>query len=276
MNEKEAAGKLFNNSWRVQMKNKLTLMFLMLIAMILMMEGSVFAVTIKSCTCGATTTKIKYSTWDPNETTYHGKRYVCASCGTYLSAIWKEAHNFGYTSAGESGHKQNRCACGYYNTSTTVLPHNYVAYTPISLEQCQSNCKSCGYITVEDHNFVNDVCTKCGLRRGQEVTIFELPEKNAGYYYGIENTGSEAMEVTIELFGRLTDDSKKGRKLTFTDSIPAGTTRYYTIILNWSITVKPLFFGYIDAGSTSGNTLAIVAGYGVDDTASSMTKRIDL
>ena len=252
------------------MKNKLTLMFLMLIAMILMMEGSVFALNCYKC--GSTYECKGVTEYNDNTHTY---LYICPGCAnTYYTSA---AHSYtGCTSKGSAGHVQNRCACGKYNTSTTVLPHNYVAYTPISLEQCQSNCKSCGYITVEDHNFVNDVCTKCGLRRGQEVTIFELPEKNAGYYYGIENTGSEAMEVTIELFGRLTDDSKKGRKLTFTDSIPAGTTRYYTIILNWNITVKPLFFGYIDAGSTSGNTLAIVAGYGVDDTASSMTKRIDL
>ena len=256
------------------MKNKLTLMFLMLIVMTLLIGGKVFAVTItKKCEKCQTNTYVIVIT-QYNDTS-HNYQYSCSGCGRWGNTRVQHSYT-GYTSAGESGHKLNRCVCGYYRSTANVLPHNYVAYTPISLEQCQSNCKSCGYITVEDHNFVNDVCTKCGLRRGQEVTIFELQKKNAGYYYGIENTGSEAMEVTIELFGRLTDDSKKGRKLTFTDSIPAGTTRYYTIILNWNITVKPLFFGYIDAGSTSGNTLAIVAGYGVDDTASSMTKRIDL
>ena len=119
MNEKVAAGKLFseytndervNNSWRVPMKKKIVLMFLMLISMILIMGGNdSYAITRRCQNCGATVTGY-YADYNDSS---HTAEFEC-DCGWTDREFY--SHQWGYHAQG-STYPETRCGYKKCNVS---------------------------------------------------------------------------------------------------------------------------------------------------------------
>ena len=220
--------------------------------MILLIGRKAFAANylLTHASCGQTAmTTSKYDT-SANSSVYHIRRYYCGSCGRPVK-VENESHTFSsYTSAGASGHYKNKCwACGYKKSGTDLLSHTYTVTTEIGVTKYK--CSDCGYYYYES---------------GSEIIV---PTSETSYYYKLTNPSqTQSMSVDIELRSPTTaSTARKGTLITYTDTIPAGTTRTYIYYLApkgtlTSYSMHPIaVFGYVDGDNTVGTLLAVAAPY---------------
>ena len=221
MNEKEAAGKSFNCSrgrrlrrpvksnvaqkkrmaikrkmpqtvvnaqnWRVPMKKKIGLMFLMLISLILVMGGTAFAVTCPVCGSSAVEMTGSYSS------TKHS--YYChTSMETfYEDHKWKGWANYPDKS---TTHHRNYCSvCNHYESE----PHTYGDWSVTTAATCTTE-------GVQTHS-----CTVCGATESEPISA-------VGHSW---NSGTVTTSPTCTTAGVRTYTCTRNSSHTYTETISA-------------------------------------------------------
>ncbi len=256
-----------DNNWGIQMKNKvLTGFFIILIMLFTILTGgnSVNAATDVKYTApckthsGYTATTI-YTNYGAGNM-FHGVVQWCDYNGYTTHGSGGEKHSV-YTvySSGADGHDKV-CRCGLELVSDEA--HKFV-YTPVNSEQCKGDCTVCSYNYLQNHNFVNNICTYCGYDNSGPHPI----DGEGGKYLAVKNEQSTSITASITVRGVVRSETANGRMLSFKDEIPAGVTRVYIYYIQTFSIGRTIFLGYYDiAGSTAGTngTLAIVAPYSSD------------
>ena len=231
------------------MKKVIIGMFFILIT-ILYSVGTVYAADCPQCDAGyhgrCGTGRIFVS----RGASGHDEKCCCGASTLYANM----KHIVRYYSKIDSTYHGSVCRCGYVMDSK--IPHN-ISYVPISITQCRGNCKQCEYTFTQDHNFVDDVCTYCGLEVDEIIEIDDEGNK----YLAVKNDNDSPKTVSIVMKGVVKSELGEGRTLTFTDEVPANTVRVY---INYRMSAsigEVMFLGYYDLeGETAGNngTLAII------------------
>ena len=264
MNEKEAAGKSFtdctndervNNFWRVQMKKSLVWSLMLILICIGVFGFAPSAEAVDTCPeCGGTNWVKGYVSIDNSR----HSTYKCSKDGT-ARTYYTEAHYVYYYVNRNNGTHNGICICG--KVMSTGLSHTWGSYIQISNTQCRRTCTatSCGATQTVNHNFVDGICSYCGASNASKM-VSGKPTSEVPLYYKLENTSTNAVTVTVELFGPkvFSSASNPARKISFTDSVPAGTIRYYFVYTRGSGSSRRISFGYKDSTETTGHTLAII------------------
>ena len=112
-------------------------------------------------------------------TTHVAKRY-CGTCNAVYSKT-TESHYRSTHKANTDG-KTHTVICACKKEYITDEAHVYGNWVAINSKQCQRTCtkKGCNYPQVEDHNFVDGECTKCGWKENVIVAITDTADKE--YY----------------------------------------------------------------------------------------------
>lgn len=176
--------------------------------------------------------------------------YRCPNCG-WLDHYHDE-HTHSYilaTSAGSAGHYVDRCACGDRKSGATLQNHTFT--TSIQMGVTRYDCSVCKYYYFEG---------------GSQIVV---PNERKAYYYKIANPSSvSSMNIDIELRSPTQESAAvTGNVLSYTDNIPAGTTRTYIYYLTSSsdisgYSMNPIaVLGYVDGDGTTGNMLMIASPY---------------
>ncbi len=247
------------------MKNK-AMLFSMILIIATIIIG--FGGRVEAATCGACNRPLVV-TYSDITSSSHQVNYTCGKCN--VTAVTLEGHYPAFfENLGASGHKRT-CVCGYVMSSSS--PHSMV-YVAKNDTECQGDCKYCAYQIIQNHNFVDDICTYCGYEKGYISPISDKSDDETEICI-VKNERSTALTVTITATGISKSDSGTPRQLKFTDSIPAGVTRAY-IHYKTDFTSAPIYVGYYDiSGSTAGasGTLAMIGMY--DSLNSDANSRLD-
>lgn len=242
-------------SWRVPMKKNIILSLMLIMICFMVCGIAPVSEAIETCPqCGGTEWKKGYVKIDDSR----HSTYVCSKDNTPRSSYTESHYIYYYSNQNDSTHN-GICICG--KVMATGVTHTWSQYIQISNTQCQRRCTatSCGATQTVNHNFVDGICSYCGASNASKM-VSGTPTSEVPLYYRLENTSTNAVTVTVELFGPkvFSSASNPARKISFTDSVPAGTIRYYFVYTRGSGSSRRISFGYKDSTETTGHTLAII------------------
>ena len=174
MNEKEAAGKLFsectndervNNSWRVPMKKKINLIFILTLLFISI--GTI--VRAAYCSSCGQSAGVTYQSTSAGSSGHYTQ--ICDNCGAPVGKITSHTYG-GWSSNGwNSGHSRTCTDCGYTQTAS----HSFGPWEKHNETYCRQYCTVCNGYASSQHTggtatcTSGPICSRCGSEYGSAL-----------------------------------------------------------------------------------------------------------
>lgn len=238
------------------MKNIKTLigMLIFVLTLFIMMQNNVskaVSISVRCTKCGET----GQATYTDNGTSDHSTHKIEFKCPKCSYNIVTEGKHYVASYVQKGNYHDSICLCGrvvYANRE-----HNYL-WIPIDSNKCKGICKDCKYEVEQEHNFVDNVCTRCGVKL-IKVNEYASDDRDSQYFV-VRNTENSDLKVNFVVKGISNSANTSYRQLEFSDVVPANSTRIYTKSFMQTSAGDFISVNYYQVGGTSG-ALAFIGSY---------------